>query len=244
MNGKWRALARLMVLQATWNFERMQGVGIGYASLPLLEELKQRDVARHTEAVARATEFFNCHPYLAGIAVGATVRAEYDGVPGVQIQRLRTALCGPLGALGDRLFWAGVVPSVMAATCLALTQGAGAPAVLMLVILYNVLRFATGVWSLNAGLGSGMQVSRALADSWLTRAASRINPVAGFLVGLLVPKSVMWLLAGADRQFVALAVVLGIVGAALSFRYPSRATSFRFGMITLVIALLLAGSMA
>jgi PTS system mannose-specific IID component len=244
MRGKWRALARLFVLQATWNFERMQGVGMGYASLPLLEDLARREPARHTDAVARSTEFFNCHPYLAGIALGATVRAEYDGVPGAQIQRLRTALCGPLGSLGDRLFWTGVVPSVMAATCLALSQGAGIAAVVLLVICYNVLRLATGVWSLEAGYGAGMQVSRALADSWLTRAASRINPVAGFLVGLMVPKTVGWLLTGIDRPLGALAIVLGVIGAVLSFRFPSRATSFRFGLVTLVMALLLAGSMA
>ncbi len=244
MRGRLRALTRLMVLQATWNFERMQGVGMGYVAMPLLEDLAIQDPVRHPEAVARSTEFFNCHPYLAGIAVGATVRAEYDGVPGAQVIRLRTALCGPLGALGDRLFWSGVVPTVMAATCLALVQGAGLAAIVLLVVLYNGLRLATGIWALDAGYGAGMQVSKALANSWLTRAASRINPVAGFAIGLLVPKAMIWLLAGADRWFVVIALVVGLVGAGLAFRFPSRATSFRFGLVTLVAALLLARGIA
>ena len=137
-----------------------------------------------------------------------------------------------------------MVPTVIAATCLALVQGAGLAAILLLVVLYNALRLGTGVWALGAGYGAGMQVSRALANSWLTRAASRINPVAGFAVGLLVPKALVWLLAGADRSFVAIALGVGLVGAGLAFRFPSRATSFRFGLVTLVAALLLAGGMA
>lgn len=243
MKGKVATFARLLVLQATWNFERMQGVGMGYAALPLLEEMKQRDPARYPDAVARSTEFFNCHPYLAGIAVGSTVRAEYDGVDGSQILRLRTALCGPLGALGDRLFWTGVVPSVMAATCLALTQGGGVTAVVMLVILYNALRLATGAWALEAGLGAGMQVSRALADSWLTRSATRINPVAGFLVGLTLPKVLLWLMSSSGTGLVVLAIGVGALGTLLSFLFPSRATSFRYGLVTLIVALLIAGRM-
>ena len=34
-------------------------------------------------------------------------------MPGAQITRLRAALTSPLGALGDQLFWAGVVPAAM-----------------------------------------------------------------------------------------------------------------------------------
>lgn len=241
MKGRVAALARLLVLQATWNFERMQGVGMGYAALPLLEDLAARNPQRHTEAVARSTEFFNCHPYLAGIALGATVRAEYDGLPGAQVQRLRTALCGPLGALGDRLFWTGVVPTAMAATCLALTQGAGPAAIISLVVLYNAFRLGTGIWALDAGLAAGMQVSRALADSWLTRAANRIGPVAGFMIGLLIPKAMIWLLAGADGSSLAVAAGVAVVGAVLAFRFAAQATSFRFGLAALVVSLLLAG---
>ena len=241
MRGRKRALARLLMLQATWNFERMQGVGMGYAALPLLADLGREDQTRHAEAVARSAEFFNCHPYLAGIALGATVRAEYDGVPGPQVLRLRTALCGPLGALGDRLFWTGVVPTAMSAACLALTQGAGPAAIVALVVFYNILRLATGTWALRAGLSSGLRISAALADSWLTRAAERIGPIAGFSVGVLIPKALVWLLAGAGLSWLGLAAMVAVIGAGLSFRYAAQATSFRFALVALALSLILAG---
>ncbi len=82
VNGGWRAQLRLLAVQGTWNYERMLGVGMGYAAEPLLEDLKTVDPVRHSEAVVRSTEFFNCHPYLAGLALGATARAEYEAVPG------------------------------------------------------------------------------------------------------------------------------------------------------------------
>ena len=37
---------------------------------------------------------------------GALARAELDGEPPARIERFRTALCGPLGSVGDRLVWA------------------------------------------------------------------------------------------------------------------------------------------
>ena len=40
MTGGWRAWLRLLAVQGTWNYERMLGVGMGYAAEPLLEDLK------------------------------------------------------------------------------------------------------------------------------------------------------------------------------------------------------------
>ena len=135
MTGTARAALRLLIVQAAWTYERLQGVGVGFASLPLLEPLRA-DPVKYRAAVARASEYFNAHPYLTGIAVGAAARAEIDGVPGGTIQRLKTALAGPLGSLGDQLFWIGVVPAVMAAMLLALAGDAGLPAVGLGVVLY------------------------------------------------------------------------------------------------------------
>jgi PTS system mannose-specific IID component len=88
----------LLAVQGVWSYERMLGIGMGYAAEPLLHDLQSIDPGRHAEATIRSAEFFNSHPYLAGLAVGAASRAEYDGVPGEQIRASHCA-CGPLGAL-------------------------------------------------------------------------------------------------------------------------------------------------
>jgi len=239
MTGRWRALWRLFAVQGAWNYERMLGIGMGYAAEPMLEDLKSADPARHAEAAVRSAEFFNSHPYLAGLALGAVVRAEYDGLPGAQILRLRTALCSPLGALGDRFFWAGLVPACVGLALVFLTAGFIGPALAGLLILYNGIRVGTAVWGLATGLRSGSKVGAAIGRSWLPRAAEAIGPVAGLTMGIAIPLVAGWYLRGAGVQ---IAGVLGLaaLGVWLSWRFGNVATSPRFGLVTIVVGLLLA----
>lgn len=192
MRGRLRALLRLYAVQGAWNYERMLGVGMGYAAEPLLEELKRKDPARHAGAVMRSAEYFNSHPWLAGLALGAAVKAEHDGVPGEQIARLRTALCSPLGALGDQLFWAGLVPALMGAAIAAVVQGAGWWAVAVFLVSVNLIRARTAHWTLNTGLGAGMKVGAAMQASRLPDAAALAGSAAGFFIGLAVPLATKW----------------------------------------------------
>ncbi len=242
MTGRRRALLRLFALQAAWNTERMQGVGMGWAAEPLLDDLRTADPTRHAEAVVRSAEFFNGNPNLAGLALGATVRAEYDGVPGAQVLRLRTALCGPLGSLGDRLFWAGVVPALVGVAVAAVALGGGWVVVASLVLAYATVRAWVVAWSLDTGLRQGLKVGSALTGAWLPRAAERVGPAAGFGVGLALPLAARWLLAGsapAARQPVATVLVV-VVGLVLAFRAGPRYTALRYGLAVLTVAALLA----
>ena len=238
MNGGWRAWLRLLAVQGTWNYERMLGVGMGYAAEPLLDDLKTVDPVRHTEAVVRSAEFFNCNPNLAGLALGATTRAEYDGVPGTQIARLRTALCSPLGALGDQLFWAGLVPLLVGGVLVGVVLGAHWWAVAGFLLVYNVARAATGVWSLRTGLDAGMGVGGAIAKSWISKAIERVGPAAGFSVGLAIPMVAAWYLEdlGWTASFGALAVAA--TGVAVTRWFGASLTAVRFTLLALVLLVL------
>src|SRR2546427_68277 len=155
--GLGRSLLRLFTVQGSWNYERMQGVGFGVAEEPLLRDLAtSQGAAAYRAALARGAHFFNAHPYLCGMAVGAAARAEHDGTPPDQVERLRTALCGPLGSLGDRLVWAGWLP---------LNSGlvvAGVAAVGLVLLRLPRL----GVTGLRFGLGA---VALALVVGWAWR---------------------------------------------------------------------------
>ncbi len=222
--GEGRAALRLLIVQAAWTYERLQGVGVGFASLPLLEPLRG-DPARYRAAASRASEYFNAHPYLTGIAVGAAARAEIDGVPGGTIQRLKTALAGPLGSLGDQLFWIGVVPAVMAAMLFAVSRGAGTPAIALGVLLYAMVRLYVTVWGLRLGLRSGLKVSAALKASGLTDQVRRVGLLAGFLVGSAMAPLFQWLAVPAGPlpwwAAPALGLIGGILAAWVRFRVPT-----------------------
>ncbi len=235
MTGGWRSLLRLIAVQGTWNYERMLGVGMGYAAEPLLKDLQTVDPVRHGEAVVRSTEFFNCNPNLAGLALGATARAEYDAVPGAQIARLRTALCSPLGALGDQLFWAGLLPLLLGGALIGVVMGASWWALLAFLLLYNLARVGTGIWALRTGLDAGMGVGSAIAQSWIAKAIERVGPAAGFSVGAAIPLVGAWYLEaiGWPAAFGALAVAA--TGVAVTRWFGASLTTVRFTLLALVL---------
>lgn len=235
-----RALWRLGAVQGAWNYERMTGVGMGHAAEPLLDDLKSVDPGRHAEASVRAAEYFNSHPYLAGLALGALVRAEYDLVPGAQISRLRAALTSPLGALGDQLFWAGLVPAAMGIAILGVIGGVGLGAIITVLVLYNLLRIFTGVWALKIGLANGMKVGAAMGESWLPRATTPSGLLAGLVVGLAVPLAADWLLDPEGLQAVGVTVLTLLVGLGASWKLGPRITAVKFGLVAIGLALILA----
>jgi mannose PTS system EIID component len=238
MNRRLRALLRLLAVQGTWNYERMLGVGMGYAAEPLLEDLKTVDPLRHGEAVVRSAEFFNCNPNLAGLALGATARAEYEAVPGTQIARLRTALCSPLGAMGDELFWVGLVPALVSAALVAVVLGAGWWAILGFLLCYNLIRFWTGYWSLRTGMAAGMQVGAAISGSWLPRAIEWVGPAAGFAMGVALPVAAGWYLEAFSWSAIVGAAGVTVAGFALTRWFGPGLTSVRFALMAMILLLL------
>jgi PTS system mannose-specific IID component len=235
-SGFLRAFVRLLAVQAAWNYERMTGIGLGYAAEPLLEDLKLAEPTRHAEAAVRSAEYFNSHPYLAGLALGALVRAEYDQVPGAQIARLRTALTSPLGALGDQLFWTGLVPAVLGAAILGIVMGAGIWSLVIALVIYNSVRMITGIWALKTGLDTGTRVGAAIGDSWLRAAAQPVGLAAGLLVGLALPLAAFWLLAAPGPAAGLLAAGTMLLALTLSWWLRPWVTSVRFGLAAIGLA--------
>jgi PTS system mannose-specific IID component len=231
------AFLRLFTVQGSWNYERLIGVGMGVAEEPLLRDLRAGDDgAAYRAAVARGARFFNSHPYLCGLAVGATARAEHDGMPPAQIERLRTALIGPLGSLGDRLVWAGWLPLLVGAALAGITLGAGWVAVAVFLGVYNLGHVTLRWWALQAGWHAGTDVTSALRHPWLQRSLGLVGPAMALAVGCALPLVARWLgrpLPGASA-FALLAVAAAGVGA-LRLR-PRFFTGPRLGLAALGIA--------
>jgi mannose/fructose/N-acetylgalactosamine-specific phosphotransferase system component IID len=236
MIPRLRALLRLISLQASYTYERMQGIGIAVAEEPLLEALRD-DPERARAARARSAQYFNAHPYLAGAAVGALARAELDGEPGERILRLRTALSGPLGALGDQLFWAGLVPTLMGLALIAVAAGFGLYFIFSFVLAYNVVRVLVTWWGLRVGLRHGLTVAHAISESELPTLAARAGAVGALAIGAAIPWVARWLLQGTGQPV--RAVVLVVAGAfllgALTLRRPLSAPALTLGAALLTL---------
>ena len=146
-------LLRTLAIQGSWNYETMLGNGIGFCMEPALRLLPGGiHSPEFKAAMARQSKYFNAHPYLASVAVGALARAELDGEPATKIERFRTALAGPLGSVGDRLVWAGWLPLCSLAALTAFGLGASTLMVLGIFLgTYNAGHLALRAWGLRTG---------------------------------------------------------------------------------------------
>lgn len=110
----WKVGLRANLLQATWNFERQQGIGWAYALQPVLDALYP-DAATRRARLAEHTAYFNTQPTLASLALGAVAkleeqRADGTGPDAASMGRVKAVLGSTLAALGDRLFWFSLRP--------------------------------------------------------------------------------------------------------------------------------------
>ena len=231
------SLLRLLGVQSGWTYERMGGIGVAFAAAPLLDEGVAAD--RRAGALARSAEFFNSHPWLAGLAVGAEARAERDGVPAEQIQRLRAALGGPLGALGDRVFWAGLIP-ILSAVAVIGAGLAGWALPVLAVVLASALRWEVTRWSLRRGLESGMRVATVLKDCMLSRIATAVGITAAAATGLAATFVARGAVARVAPDLAAWPVLLGgAVGLAVVLKAGARLPAHRLALVAGGLALIL-----
>ncbi|MCU0615799.1 MAG: PTS system mannose/fructose/sorbose family transporter subunit IID [Gemmatimonadaceae bacterium] len=234
-------LLRCLAIQGAWNYEILNGNGIGFCVEPALRHLPGGvDGDAYRAALARQCAYFNAHPYLASLAVGALARAELDQTPPEKLVRFRTALCGPLGSLGDRLVWAAWLPACSLVALLLFGLGAG-PAMVAFgfLVLYNAGHLALRAWGLGAGWLHGLRLASALGANWLQRGPQYIARGAALVAGVALPFAAHRAIGGgASLEPVSLAVmactpVLGV----LLVRLHGKVEGWQllFGLLALLV---------
>ena len=231
---------RLLAVQASWNYEILLGTGIGFCVEPALRRLPGGvGGPAYRSALARQSQYFNAHPYLASVAVGALARAELDGAPPAKIERFRTACCGPLGSVGDRLVWAGWLPLCSLIALAAVGTGAGpATTVLLFLILYNIGHFGLRIWGLRAGWSRGLSVAAALGNPVLRKGPQHIARAAAFVAGIAVPLA-LYEIIGPGRRLLGGVLIAVTLGGFLLARLHGRVEGWRVALLALAALTLL-----
>lgn len=227
--------SRLFAIQGAWNYEILLGNGLGFCLEPALRRLGGPRDPRFREALARESRYFNAHPYMASVAVGALARSELDGESPARIERFRTALCGPLGSVGDRLIWAAFLPFCSLLALAAFGFGASATAtVLLFLLLYNAGHIALRIWGWHLGYTRGMHVARALGHPIFRHGPEWLGRASALIAGVALPLA-LWRAIGPGR--VMLGGVLGavVLGAILLARARGRAEGWRIALGVLAL---------
>lgn len=232
-------LLRTLSIQSAWSYETMLGNGIAFAMEPALRLLPGgKGGEAYRAAIARHSGYFNAHPYLASVAVGALARAELDGVPAAQIERFRVAAPGPLGSVGDRLVWAGWLPLCSSLSLLAFGLGASPWSVVLLFLgLYNLGHLGLRIWGLRAGWMHGLRVAQALGNPVLRNGPPHVARALAFVAGIALPVAAENLLSE-GRIWLGGVLAAVAVGAVLITRLQGRFEGWRLAIFVLAAFLL------
>lgn len=148
---------------------------------------------------------------MASLAIGATLRLETDGPPeGKSVQDFQCQLAGPLGLVGDTLFWGTLKPN---AALLALFIGfllygdslAPLIAAIGFLFVFNILHLWIRWWGLKTGWRLGDRVLSALGKSPITTLKTWL-PIEGAVLLGLVAGAVLRI--GASQSWYAVAAVM------------------------------------
>lgn len=230
---------RTFLMQASFNYDRMVGVGWAWAVEPLLRTLPGgRGGKAYQAAMRRAVRFFNAHPYLAGMAVGAVARAEQDGLPADQVERLRHALIGPLGSVGDKLIWAGAMPAAVGLGLLVAAQISPVAGAVVFLLGYNVVHLTLRSWALREGWRRGKDVAQALTAKGIKRGMRVLGPLGALLVGLAIPVLGGWLARDYVLETKLSIALVGALGVAFAQWILPAFRGLRFGLVAAAVALL------
>lgn len=175
----WRSLN----LQASFNYERMQAAGWLYCILPGLEKIHGDNKDDLKASMEHNLEFFNTHPFLVTFVMGIVLSMEQQKADINTIRAVRVAAMGPLGGIGDAIFWFTLVPITAGITANMAISGSLAGPILFLLIFNGVqfgIRFWLMNWSYKLG-SSAIELLTANAKEF-TRAASMLGV---FIVGAL-----------------------------------------------------------
>ena len=239
MHVRTAIFLRSLAVQGSWNYETMIGNGIAFAVEPALRLLPGgRGGEAYRAALARQSAYFNAHPYLASVAIGALARAELDGELPERIERFRTACCGPLGSVGDRLVWAGWLP-VCALLGLAAFGLGASPASVVLLFLgsYNAGQVALRVWGLRVGYRHGLHVAAALGSPLLRQGPAHLARAAALLAGIGWPLVVRGVIGPARGVLVGVMAV-AVIGAMALARLHGRVEGWSIAMVALAAFIL------
>ena len=199
-------------LQASFNYERMQACGWLWGMLPGLQKIhtNKEDLKA---SMAHNLDFLNTHPFLVTFVMGIVLSLEQNKADTATIRSVRISAAGPLGGIGDALFWLTLVPITAGLTANMAMEGQIIGAVLFLII-FNAVQFAVrfGLMYWSYGLGTKAVTLLTSSAKEFTRAASILGIfVVGGLIVVGDPAiNIQGLLDGVLPKLIPLLITLGI----------------------------------
>ena len=191
----WRSL----FLQGSFNYERMQAAGWLYGILPGLQKIHtdKEDLAL---SMQHNLEFFNTHPFLVTFVMGIVLSLEQQKADVNMIRSVRVAAMGPLGGIGDAIFWLTLLP-IAAGISANLSLAGNWFGPILFLIIFNAVQFGLRYWLMYWSYDLGTKAIEALTKNAkeFTHAASMLGVlVVGCLISNYGGTTVAWMIPNGE----------------------------------------------
>lgn len=177
--------------QASFNYERIHGLGFCFDMIPAIKRLYATKEER-IKALKSHLVFFNVTPGLVGPILGITAAMEETKANGADIEEssinsLKVGLMGPLAGVGDPIMW-GTLRPIMAALGASMALSGSILGPLIFFIGFNAVRLALLWFGLEYGYIKGLDVVKDLAGNTLQKMTEGASILGLFVMGALVSK--------------------------------------------------------
>lgn len=190
-SDRLKVMWRSMLLQGSWNYERMQNGGWCYSLIPALRKLYPNKEDQKA-ALQRHLVFFNTHPYLASPILGVTLALEEEKANGKEIedkaiQGVKVGMMGPLAGVGDPVFWYTVRPIVGSLGASLAAQGNILGPILFFIV-WNLIRIAFLWYSQEFGYRVGSEITKDLSGGLMGKVTRGASMMGMFVLGALIER--------------------------------------------------------
>ena len=251
----WRVFFRAYWIRTVNSPDRMQSLGLTVAITPILEKYYTKEES--SEIMNRyLNEYFLTSPMMANWIIGIVCSIEERIAASKDISRdvvasIKTALMGPLAAIGDGLYNGTLRPIVAGIACtLALTGNAFAPLLfLSIMIIANLALRISGIF---VGYRQGASFFEKLQTSGLLKKIIEAADIVAYMVvgafavtNVRLRLAIKWMAADGKTENSLQSILDGIVPMLL----PLTLTLFtwyliekkRISAVKLIVAYLIAG---
>jgi PTS system mannose-specific IID component/fructoselysine and glucoselysine-specific PTS system IID component len=191
---------RTLTLSATYNYERMQGLGYVFAMIPVINRFyltKEQRIA----AYKRHFELFNTTPTMGGFITGLSSAMEKEASKDpdfdtTTINAVKVSLMGPFAGIGDTIFWAAL-RIISLGIGISLCLNGNPLGILLHLLIYNVIAHIPRYYGVYYGFGLGSNfIQRAIKEGtlgFLTKAAGIVGLITvGAMTCQMVGVNIAW----------------------------------------------------
>ena len=190
----WAIYRKQFLIRSCLNFERQQNLGFTAAMKPIIDKYCETDDEKR-EVINRHMQMFLTQPMVASLPIGVAAAMEEriatkgDIDPGT-VNAIKTALMGPLAALGDSLINGTARPIVAGIACGLALSGSVLGPILFLIVM-SCITLGVRYLGVFKGYKEGVEVVTKLQESGLMSKVTELASVAAFVViGGFIPGNV------------------------------------------------------